>query len=782
MDYQSEVVAVSENSSLDGADIDEFGIPGYLGKPAGEIRRTIEPDGFKDAFWVSHPSRASDLHVLFTTSIEVEEGTYTFDIQSSGNFQLLIDGEIKVRGPVRFSSHLPEFYSQDFMLRKGTHSVQIFAHGEFLKTRTMAPLPNFVWLRILNNENSLPLKWKAQEILEFAATGLRISALLGWVEWLEKPRTDEIELKEIAPVEGLLKLTGPLTKSNLQIPTLPVIIPNEMARGTFRETFTGYKYDDLASQYLLADLNPDPEDDVDGMWVRYDVGKIRIGYFSFDIESETAGELKIAYAERMTPHGEVSPVVPLSAGATRMIQHFNFAAGVTKIEPFQSMGAKFIEIRVSAPGAIQVHNPQFIERDFLGEPQGFLSTSDPILNKVWQVGIETLRSSAEDALVDSIRERAEWVGDVVTSALNILTAGWGDYTLVKRALLHAAASARDDGIVAGSGPGELIYLGTYAAMWTTACLQIAIEEGDTAILYEFEESARANIEGLSHLIRNDGSHDLPWSFVDWGYRPPANHADLAVLSHYIRALSSWIQWLELIGKNEEKSKWQEKYDHFATLITHQLETFPAKYHAYTLAARNGLVKNEAAAPIIRDFISSGFPYNRSAKRLRDPLNVVEGMITPYFTNYSMPVLIDAGDGEKAADFWRTNWGWMLEKGATTWWEVFDDRWSHCHYWSGAPTWQLSRYGLGLHPQLDKSGSSVALRVNDFALTQMKGRIHLPIALWVDVEWKHISDDEITYTISNTREFVLHVKNEKAVLAPGEHRFSLKRKAGTDLFI
>ncbi len=167
-----------------------------------------------------------------------------------------------------------------------------------------------------------------------------------------------------------------------------------MARGTFRETFTGYKYDDLASQYLLADLNPDSRDDADGIWVRYDLGKIRIGYFSVVIESELGGEVKIAYAERMTPHREVSPVVPLSAGATRMIQHFTIAPGVTKIEPFQSMGAKFIEVRVTSAGKIKVNKQEFLERDFLGEPNGFLTTSDPILNKIWQVGIETLRSSA----------------------------------------------------------------------------------------------------------------------------------------------------------------------------------------------------------------------------------------------------------------------------------------------------------------------------------------------------------------------------------------------------
>ena len=772
---------MSENSSLDDAAIDAFGVPGYLGRPAGEIRRKCEAEGFAKAFWISNPTRESDLHVIFQTTIKTESGPHAFAVQSSGNFQLIIDGEIAVRGPVRFSSHLPEYYEEEISLSAGTHAIEIFAHGEFLKTRTMAPLPNFVWCRVSKSGVEVPLTWQARELPEYVATGLRISALLGWVEWRELAAAQDQPWREVASVKGLLELTGPLTKSELRIPKLKCFQPIEIARGKFRETFTGYKYDDLASQYLLCDLNPDPNDDHDGIWVRYDLSKIRIGYFSIDIECENPAEIKIAYAERMTPQGEVSPVVALSAGATRMIQHFSVAAGKTSIKPFQSMGAKFIEVRVTAAGQVKLSNPEFIERDFLGEPQGYLSTPDPTLNKIWQVGIETLRSSAEDALVDSIRERAEWVGDVVTSALHILVAGWGDYTLVKRALLHAAASAREDGVVAGSGPGELIYLGTYASMWTTACLQIAIEEGNTSLLIELEESARANIKGLSDLIKEVGSHDLPWSFVDWGYSPPTDSPDLAVISHFIRAVASWIKWLELIGKPDEAQAWQEKHDHFSSLIKNGLEADLRKYHAYTLAAFNGVISHKEAAPIIIDSIRAGFPYNRNAKRLRDPLKFVEGVITPYFSNYSMSVLINAGHGEQATDFWLTNWGWMLEKGATTWWEVFDDRWSHCHYWSGAPTWQLSRFGLGLHPQLSLDGSSVELRVSDFGLPTMKGRIHIPIAGWVDVEWEHKSADEITYSVECSKAFALFIKGEKSQLSPGKHIFILNRVEGTDIF-
>ena len=772
---------MSENKSLDDAAIDAFGVPGYLGRPAGEIRRKCEAEGFAKAFWISNPSRESDLHVIFQSTIKTEGGLHAFAVQSSGNFQLIIDGEIAIRGPIRFSSHLPEYYEEEINLSAGEHNVEIFAHGEFLKTRTMAPLPNFVWCRVSKAGVEVPVTWQARELPEYVATGLRISALLGWVEWRELAAAQNQPWREVASVKGLLELTGPLTKSELRIPKLKSFQPLEMARGIFRETFTGYKYDDLASQYLLCDLNPDPSDDHDGIWVRYDLSKIRIGYFSIDIECDNPAEIKIAYAERMTPQGEVSPVVALSAGATRMIQHFTVAAGKTSIKPFQSMGAKFIEVRVTSSGNINLSNPEFVERDFLGEPGGYLTTPDSTLNKIWQVGIETLRSSAEDALVDSIRERAEWVGDVVTSALHILVAGWGDYTLVKRALLHAAASAREDGVVAGSGPGELIYLGTYASMWTTACLQIAIEEGNTSLLIELEESARANIKGLSDLINEDGTHDLPWSFVDWGYSPPTETPDLAVISHFIRAVASWIKWLELIGKPDEARVWQDKHDHFSSLIKRGLEADLRKYHAYTLAAFNGVISHKEAAPIITDSIRAGFPYNRNAKRLRDPLKFVEGVITPYFSNYSMSVLINAGHGEKATDFWLTNWGWMLEKGATTWWEVFDDRWSHCHYWSGAPTWQLSRFGLGLHPQLNLEGSSVEIRVSDFGLPTMKGRIHLPIAGWVDVEWEHKTADEINYTIECSQEFTIVLKGESSSLSPGKHLFSLHRVEGTDIF-
>ena len=67
-----------------------------------------------------------------------------------------------------------------------------------------------------------------------------------------------------------------------------------------------------------------------------------------------------------------------------------------------------------------------------------------------------------------------------------------------------------------------------------------------------------------------------------------------------------------------------------------------------------------------------------------------------------------------------------KRGRTTWVEVFDTRWSHCHQWSGAPTWQLSRYVLGLDPRFDRAINSFDLILHPGSLQQANGRIPLPL--------------------------------------------------------
>ncbi|WP_396667114.1 family 78 glycoside hydrolase catalytic domain [Microbacterium sp. R86528] len=776
----------SIHALVEGVQIEPHGYSGLDGRPAGAVRRALEPT-FPGAFWLK--DARPDQHVGFVADVVVPaDGTYRLAVQASGAFRLRIDAETIVHGPLRYAPALPEYHEQQIDLPAGRHRFALHAQAELLTTRMSAALPPFGWVRLIASDDvEVPLVWRGRELEEYHATGLRVSPLLGWVEWQAVPFTgawwdDDLHAGWSEPtVVDLSVLGSEATRADIALPAWRSRPLTPHASGTYRDTYVGYEFDDIATQFLLADDNPDPLDDLDGQWFRYDLGRVRVGSVALKVASSARAEVTVGFAERLTPDGRPSPVVALSAGPTRMLQHFTVDSGETTIEPLQSLGGRYVEVRVRGGLDCEVTDARFIERDFLGVPTGRFESGDPLLDRIWMTGLETLRATAEDSLIDSVRERGEWVGDVVSSALHLLSAGWGDVRLVRRALLHSAAGARDDGLVSGCGPGEVLYLGTYAAQWVTACINVARVEGDLSILRELEESAKANIGALLACVDVDGKHHLPWSFVDWGYGVPKDQPNLAVIAHVHQAVRSWRRWLELLDKPEQAARYAAEEERLAQVLTRWMVNPANPYHSWTLGVHSGIVDPEGAAQYIQEHVSRAFPFDSKAARLRDGTQVRPGAATPYFTNYSFPILLDTGRGQEVADMWRTGWGWMLDRGATTWWEVFDERWSQCHYWGGAPTWQMSRWGLGLHLDIDDRGPVADLRVNDLGRERISGLANLAGAATAEVEWEKAGDEFIRYRVNLSDAARVRVRGEIHELSRGGHEFELRRQGGGALY-
>jgi hypothetical protein len=92
------------------------------------------------------------------------------------------------------------------------------------------------------------------------------------------------------------------------------------------------------------------------------------------------------------------------------------------------------------------------------------------------------------------------------------------------------------------------------------------------------------------------------------------------------------------------------------------------------------------------------------------------------------------------DQYRKAWGWMLGDDRTTWLEVFDTRWSHCHQWAGCPTWQMSRYLLGLQPHYDLGIQHFLFVLNPGSLKNVQGMIPVPGGVGViKVKWTRQPD-------------------------------------------
>jgi len=748
--------------------IEAFGVPGTWGRFAAPPASSASIAVAQDAFWIARPARDKDLHAGFISDIHfTEAGTLRIRIIAPTAYRLWVDDEECVTGPLRFSPAMPEFQECNVDLGPGAHRVCLHVHHEGLTTRMATEMPAFVWAD-LHGPLAAPVRWFGRQIAEYESTGVRVSPLLGWMEATRSPQTGAWRTENVTEcsawqpvvrVKRLETVLGRAVASPVQLFRWPALELKETGSGVFRDAYTCYRHEDPAVQFMVSDPAPDPSDDADGIWLRFDLQRVRIGSLEFDVQSDSPGQATIAYAEKLSPDGRPLPLAMMSTGPTRFLQSFAFGPGCTPVRPLQALGARYLEVRLAVRGKASLFNVRFRERDWLGEPVAKLSLGDPLLKRIWSVGLDTVRSSTEDSVVDSVRERAEWIGDLSAAAIEILACGWGQTAPVRRALFHAAASARVDGMVAGCGPGELIYLGTYAAQWVGACVRCAELEGSLELLKELEGPARCNILALLASVRPDGRHTLPWSFVDWGYIRPSEEVEVAVLAHVISAMDSWINWQSMLGR-PDVAQWQAEADKLRDIVRKALASSRLSYHAAVLCERIGLVEPQVAAEITLRQLRRSFPFDPAAKRLRDPTQGSADVSTPYFTNFSMDLLLRAGFTDAVLDLWRQGWGWMLERGATTWFEVFDDRWSHCHYWAGAPTWQMSRRILGLMPVLHAGRPAVRVAVYPGSLPRASGTLPVPGVGPAEIRWER-RGHSIHYEVNSPAEWTL-LKNDGTV--------------------
>jgi hypothetical protein len=108
---------------------------------------------------------------------------------------------------------------------------------------------------------------------------------------------------------------------------------------------------------------------------------------------------------------------------------------------------------------------------------------------------------------------------------------------------------------------------------------------------------------------------------------------------------------------------------------------------------------------------------------------------------------------------------MLGQGLTTLAEVFDLRWSHCHQWSACPTWQMSRYLLGLRPRFDRGTGHYDLELKPGSMRAASGVVPVNGADdRIRIAWRR-KGKAIRYAIDATRPVWLHLPAENGQ-APG----------------
>jgi hypothetical protein len=717
----------------------------------------------KDSFWISGSAEPGS-DALFRGTFQLErESRARFCLVGASWYQAWLDGAWLLEGPFRYPLGAPEFQTMELELAAGPHVLAIHARHDGVDTRMLKATAPYLCVRLFDHERAIPIAWKGAPLTRQSSTVSwlpppplrRINPQLGWSDHrdtrLEPEHWRETAFDDSAwnePITGVSDLPepGPAKLSPVQC------FPHELtprAEGPLTSTF-GLPNDEPAYAFFVRDRICQTLP-ARGRWCLYDLGRVRLGRPSITLEAPAGALIEMASAEALTG-GHVSPFINTSTGPSCNLDRFIARGGRQTFTPLVPKGGRFLEVHVLGAGSETCRvEAKYLERCYHAPTEASFACGDALLETIWVAGAETHRACTEDALTDNpTRERGQWTGDAAATGIENSAVLFHDQLLCRRALVQAALCAREDGMVAAVCPGGCYHMSTYAFLWVAAVRRYHRNTGDRSLLDELWPAAVRNMQALEPFLGEEGlRNEAGQIFVDWGYRTeePIDTATNLLLLHAMREMAAWAEETGRDGGSYSESAAKLE----AMLRARLCEKLSSGgwaavgYHSAALAMMLGLVDDETEClNHIATHLLDCFPNNPEAPRNESPLDFNARLITPYFGHFVFPLFFERGRTDFILHQYRTCWGWLLEDGRTTLPEVFDTRWSHCHQWSGCPTWQMSRYLLGLRPRLDLAPDTFEFCLAPGSLAGARGRLPNPAGGWIDIEWQ-ASNGHIEYS-------------------------------------
>lgn len=445
-------------------------------------------------------------------------------------------------------------------------------------------------------------------------------------------------------------------------------------------------------------------------YVVLDLGRTVHGRIQVDVTGPAGAVLDMGWDERLLP-GTLRPL-PFPGSLYKdwnQVDSWVLDGTARTISTLDTRAGRYILIASWADQPLQLANLRVLEERYPLELRGSFNSSDPLLNTIWQIGVDTLYPNMTDAYTDTPwRERGQWWGDAYV-ADHVNRVAFGDTALMRRGLLLMADSYQVDhapGLAPNSSTGNMT---DYMMLWVQSLAEAVQLTGDTSLLtetYPVLQKFMAQMAGyenrITGLLSFPKAHWWLFAYVDM-YGSQNRYGQSTVINAlYADTLQKAAFLAEQAGDPVAAGQWQKRSVQVRTTVneflfssTQQryLATYyqgyyePPTLHAqvWPLAYQLPAEENRAAAT------------ESMLKMLsQDPTHPNMGLYGMYWV---FEALGQNGFIEEALNLIRSYYGYLLSRGATTWWERTDAErvWSQSlsHAWSGSPTWFLTTYVLGV---------------------------------------------------------------------------------------
>ncbi len=337
---------------------------------------------------------------------------------------------------------------------------------------------------------------------------------------------------------------------------------------------------------------------------------------------------------------------------------------------------------------------------------GPLATSTlEIISAIDRVGLATLKECMQTVYEDGPkRDLRLWIGDLYLEAL-ANTYSYKNHALTKRCLYLLAGLAAPDGFLHATvfevpqpHPQTGQHILDYSLLWNTALLDYLKTTGDRETALDLWPVALKQLEIAQTYLGDDLMYNQKsiWIFFDWkeGLDKQASLQGL-----FVKTFKDTYELAKMLGKEKELAGLPELINKLTEVARKNF--FDSKQGIVFSGSR----KQISYSSQIWMTLSGVLDKEEAQKALKTVLSMDEAVYpgSPYGTHYLIEAMISCGMEQEAKEYLITYWGGMVNKGADTFWEVYDPDNellspynffpinSYCHAWSCTPVYFIRKY-------------------------------------------------------------------------------------------
>ena len=442
---------------------------------------------------------------------------------------------------------------------------------------------------------------------------------------------------------------------------------------------------------------------VKGAYV-FDMGQNMVGWARLKVSGPAGTRVRMRFAERLNPDGSIYTENLRNADANDTYV-LSGSSDESFAPSFTFHGFRYVEV-IGFPGTPTTANILGeVASSVSGEPTAHVTAASDLVNRMWSIGIWGQRGNFLSIPTDCPQrdERIGWMGDAGvfwrTGSYNF------DIDAFSHKFMHDVTDGQTDtGDFTNVSPDSLRPYGSEGAPgWADAGVIIPwttwMQYGDRSIIERNWDAMQRFMDFIAKanpdFIRKNG---VGPNFADWLAPDDRTNKDLLATAYWSLVARMMEQMAHAIGKEDDARR-------YADLIGNIRTSFQKAY-----IKDNGEVGSGTQTSYVVALYTKMAPESLEPALINNLVKDIESrkwhLSTGFLgTPFLLFTLADHGRADVAYRLLLNDsypsWGYMLSKGATTWWE----RWngdtgdpamnSYNHYAFGSVVAWVYRYVVGI---------------------------------------------------------------------------------------